>query len=549
MTRAQADLLITNVRPWSDGAVLAAADAVAVADGRILAAGRASDLEALAGAGTRRLDGGGGTLTPAFVDAHIHFVAWARSRGALELFDCRSRAEVVARVRAHLAARPGGDVVVGRGWDANPWREAPDRATLDAGTGTRPVLLHSKDFHSLWVNSAALARAGITRETPDPPGGRFERDGAGEPTGIVREHAVRRFATMMPPSGPEADIVDARAAVRALHAEGITGVHDFEGAEERLVLGALWADGGPAIRVLMHIRHDRLDEALAEGVASGVGDDRLRTGSLKLFADGTLGSQTAAMLEPYEGTGDRGLELIPPAELKRLVARAGAGRLAVAIHAIGDRAVRGALDAFEAAGAAARAPGLPPRIEHVQLLDPSDRPRFAGLGVVASLQPSHCTSDIDIARRHWGARAERAYPWRSLLESGARLAFGSDAPVEPPSTAIGLHSAVTRQRADGTPPGGFIPSERLGLDAALTAYTEGPARVSGTWPRLGRIALGATADLALWSADLHRMAPGDLAGVRVMATIMDGAVVFERGAHTTPPAPQPAGAPARGGPQ
>ena len=528
MTRSRAELVIVDARPWSGGGPLADADALAVGGGRIIAIGRNAAITALAGPETVTLDARGGTVTPAFTDAHIHLVAWARSRGALELFDCDSRAGALARVAAYLAAHPGATTVVGRGWDANVWSDAPHRADLDRVTGGRPALLHSKDFHSLWVNSAALALAGVTRATLDPPGGRFERDTNGEPNGVVREHAVRMFAPIAPVAGHEADLAQVRNAVIALHAEGVTAVHDFEGGDEHRVLRALTRGGGPHVRVLMHLPHAGLDHALALGLASGTGDDLFRIGSLKLFADGTLGSQTAALLEPYEGGADLGLELIPAAELAALVARAAAGGLATAIHAIGDRAVRSALDAFAACGAGLHGPVLAPRIEHVQLLHPSDLPRFASLGVAASMQPLHCTSDIDNARRHWGGRVERSYPWRGLLEGGARLAFGSDAPVEPPATAAALHSAVTRQRPDGTPVDGFTPSQRLTLDQALAAYTEGPTRLAGTWPRLGRIAVGATADLAVWSADLHRLPHASLARARVMATVMEGAVVFRR---------------------
>jgi predicted amidohydrolase YtcJ len=543
VTRPHAQRLFVNVRPWSDGRPLAECDALAIGDGRVLALGSRAALTSLAGPETVTIDGRGATLTPAFSDAHIHLVAWARSRGALELFDCGSRAAALERVAVHLAAHPAaGDAaaVMGRGWDANPWREAPDRTALDRVTGDRPVILHSKDFHSLWVNSAALARAGVTRATADPPGGRLERDAAGEPNGIVREHAVRLFAALTPPEGFERDLERVRAAVRALHAEGITAVHDFEGAEEHRLLRTLARGGGPWLRVLMHMHHSGLDHALALGLASGTGDERFAIGALKLFADGTLGSQTAAMLEPYETGSDRGLELIPPAELAALVTRAARGGIATAIHAIGDRAVRSALDAFAAAaGTGVAGPAIPPRIEHVQLLDPADLPRFAQLGVAASLQPLHCTADIDIARRHWGARSERAYPWQSLLARGTRLAFGSDAPVEPPTTAAALHSAITRQRRDGTPAGGFVPGERLTLDQALTAYTEGPARLAGTWPRLGRLAPGAIADLALWNADLHRLPPAALYDARVELTLLEGEIVFRREASSTSPAGSP----------
>ncbi|HKQ59288.1 MAG TPA: amidohydrolase family protein, partial [Candidatus Eisenbacteria bacterium] len=299
--RSRAELVIVDARPWSDGAPIADADAIAIAEGRILAVGRRADLAPLIGPATLTLDAAGGTVTPALTDAHIHLVAWARSRGALELFDCGTRAAALARVAGYFQVHPGDGVVVGRGWDANPWSDAPDRAALDAVTGSRPVVLHSKDFHSLWVNSAALARAGVTRATPDPPGGRLERDASGEPTGIVREHAVRLFAPLAPPEGFEADVAHVRDAVRALYAEGITAVHDFEAAEEHRILraiseGGVGASGG--LRVLMHLHHSGLDHALALGLGSGTGDDRFRIGALKLFADGTLGSQTAALLEP-----------------------------------------------------------------------------------------------------------------------------------------------------------------------------------------------------------------------------------------------------------
>lgn len=531
MTRLRADLIVENARPWSEGAPLRDADTIAVGDGRVLAVGPRVALESLAGAATRRLDALGATVTPGLTDAHIHLVAWARSRGRLELQDCATRAEVLQRVAAYLAAHRDLPVVVGRGWDANRWSEPPERAALDRISDGRPVLLHSRDFHALWVNGAALARAGVDRSTPDPDGGILVRDGAGEPTGVAREHAVRLFAALVPEETPESDLAMVRAAATALHAHGITMVHDFEGASEQRILRAVANGEGPRLRVLMHLAHAGLEHALALGLASGTGDDRFRIGALKLFADGTLGSQTAALLEPYEGSAERGLELIAGDALAAIVGRAVRGGLSVAIHAIGDRAVRSALDAFAAAGPAARGLSLAPRIEHVQLLDGSDLPRFAELGVAASMQPIHCTSDIDNVRRHWGSRAERSYPWRALLDRRVLLAFGSDAPVETVDTAAGLHAAVTRQRGDGSPAGGFVPAQRVGLDAALMAYTSGPARLAGTWPRLGRIAPGALADLAVWSEDLHRLPPERLAEARVRATVLDGAVVYERAAE------------------
>jgi predicted amidohydrolase YtcJ len=278
--------------------------------------------------------------------------------------------------------------------------------------------------------------------------------------------------------------------------------------------------------VLMHLPHSGLDAALALGLESGVGDDAFRVGGIKLFADGALGSRTAALLEPYEGTADRGMELIAPRELAGTVRRALEGGLALAIHAIGDRALRNTLDAFDAAGGALGRPRLPSRIEHLQLVDPADAPRLARLGVAASMQPVHCTSDLVMADRAWGSRCENAYPWRRMLASGAALAFGSDAPVEAPGTAAGLFAAITRCRADGSPAGGWRPAERLSLDEALSCYTSAPARLAGSWPRLGTLRPGARADVVVWSDDLHARDPLSLGEARPRWTIADGEVVF-----------------------
>jgi predicted amidohydrolase YtcJ len=524
---SSASLLVTNARLWSGGRMDEGTDAVAVGGGRVLAVGPSAELESLAGPGTERLDAGGATVTPGLVDSHVHLVAWARSLEEVALAGADSRREALERVAAFLAADPGGGPVAGRGWDAQGWREPPDRACLDAVAGSRPVLLHSKDYHALWVNSAALRAAGVRRDTRDPEGGRIERDAAGEPTGIVREHAVRLFADLQARTVRGSDAVRLARAVHRLHALGVTMVHDFEDAEALRLLRGLTRDPGrPSLRIVAHLPQAGLESALALGLESGVGDDVFRLGALKLFADGTLGSRTAALLEPYEGTMETGMDLIPPAELARTVARAAAGGISVAIHAIGDRAVRSALDAIEASATELARIPLPPRIEHVQLLDPADLPRFSRLGVWASMQPSHCVSDIEIARRGWGARVERSYPWRSLLAAGAPLAFGSDAPVEPPVPARGLHAAITRQRGDGSPAEGFVPGQRIRLDEALRAYTDGGAALAGRDTALGRIVPGRAADLVVWNADLHRVPASLVHDARPVCTLLGGQVVY-----------------------
>jgi predicted amidohydrolase YtcJ len=521
--------LFVNVRAWSG--VPLGADAVLVRGGRIAAVGEAGALAAQAPR-AERLDGDGATLTPGFVDAHLHLVPWARGRRQPDLRPARTRAAALETVRRALAALPPGAApLVGRGWDDAGWEVPPGRAALDALAPERPVLLHRHDFHALWVNSAALRAAGVTRATPDPEGGRFERDAAGEPTGLVREHAVRAFAALEERAAPAPDDALLDAAARELHAEGITGVHDYQrGADDWHRMRAL--AGRRRLRVLQHVGPERAASARGEGLTGGAGDAWFRTGAVKLFADGTLGSRTAALLEPYDDVGGTGMALYTPAELAREVAAAAAAGFSVAVHAIGDAAVASALDAIAAHRDALARASLPPRLEHIQLLADADRPRLARLGVAASLQPRHLEADAPVARRAWGARCRRAYPWRSLLEAGVPLAFGSDAPVEPPSAAHGLACAVLRLTSDGLP---FGPGEAIPLDAALVACTSAPARLAGHGLGRGVLVPGEPADLVIWDRDLHRAPPADLARARPRWTVLAGEIVYD--SEREPPEP------------
>ena len=538
-----AGVLITNARPWSDGAPVAGATAIALGGDRILACGAERDLSAWVGPATRRIDARGATVTPGIWDAHVHLLPWARSRTELDLAGSASPHEVASRLARHLERHPGAGAIVGRGWDSNDWREPPHRALLDAVSKARPVMLHSHDFHALWVNGAALAFSGVSRATPDPPGGLIERDHAGEPTGVVRENGVRSFRTLeAEAAAATGDPLELLAdAAAALHAFGITAVHDFERGEAAFALMERFARGTPApggrdmrdpaaerarrVRVLQCVDPDDLERVAAMGLRSGQGDDRFRVGGVKLFADGTLGSRTAALLEPYEGTASRGLEVLSPADLDERMARARARRFALAVHAVGDGACRNALDAFErrrAKDAGGEPPGLADRIEHIQLLAPADAPRFAALEVAASMQPLHCTADAPLAIRHWGGRCRSSYPWRALLDAGAALAFGSDAPVEPPDTGATLAAARTRVAADGRP---FEAAQCITLDEALMAYTAAAARLAGAWPRLGSLRAGSLADLVVWDRDLHATPPGRLHEARPSCTFADGLLV------------------------
>jgi len=517
-----ADLVILGGRIWNRGTLASGISGVAIRDGRVLATGSDAEMRVLAGPGSRILEAHGSTVTAGLTDAHIHLMSWARARTEADLLGAASATDAVQQLRSFAAAHPGNDALVGRGWDANAWGRAPDRAPLDEAFPDRPVLLYSRDFHNLWVNGAALRAARIGPTTPDPIGGTVVRDGAGEPTGLLREHAMR-LASGIERDAARSDAERLEAAVGSLLARGITMVHDFEGAEAMRLLRAQ-SDREWRIRVLMHLPHPALDAAITLGLESGLGDDRFRIGGVKIFADGTLGSRSAAMLEPYDGTSETGEDLISPAALADAVRAARRAGLSVAIHAIGDRAVRSSLDAIEAASDRHPAPRLPSRLEHVQVLHPDDLPRFRRLGVAASMQPSHCVSDIPLAARYWASRRERTYPWRTLKEAGALLAFGSDAPVEPPDPAAGLSAALTRSARDGE---AWVPGECLDLDATLTAYTEGPARLAGMWPRLGTLEAGALADVVVWNTDLHGVQAREIDAVFPHCVIQDGCLVHE----------------------
>jgi len=513
--------LFVNVHPWS-GAPLAH-DALLVREGRIAAVGTAAALRAQA-PDAHVVDGAGGTLTPGLTDAHLHVTPWARARRQPDLHGCTTRRSALDRIAAALVEDPTSDApLVGRGWDESDWEAGPDRAALDAIAPARVVILHRHDFHALWVNSAALAAAGVTRDTPDPEGGRFERDDAGEPTGLVREHAVAAFAALEDRAAPTLDDALLDEAASALHAAGVTTVHDYQrNHDDWRRMHALAARR--RLRVLQMIGPEQLRDRAALGLAAGAGDAWFRTGSLKLFADGTLGSRTAAMLAPYDDAPTRGMALLSPRELHETVGEAARAGFSVTIHAIGDAAVRHSLDAIEAHHASLAHLPLPPRIEHVQLLDPADRARFATLGVVASMQPQHAVSDAVVARRAWGARCVNAYPWRALRAAGVTLAFGSDAPVEPPRAALGLAAAVARIGTDDAP---FVPEQTLTLDEALIAYTSGAATTAGGLLGPGTLDVGAPADLVLWDRDLHAASRESLAEARPRLTTLAGEIVYE----------------------
>lgn len=505
--------------------------AIAVAGDRIVAAGADGEMRRLLASGGRVVDLGGRTVVPGLIDAHLHFLSYGLSLREIELIGVPSLAVAVERVATRAAQTPAGNWLTGRGWDQVFWegQRFPNRRDLDAVTMQHPVFLRRKCGHAGWANSVALALAGITSHTPDPAGGAIERDPAtGEPTGILLERAMDLVGRLQPlPTQAEA-VAAVRVAMQRAHRLGITGVHNMEAAPALRAFQALRRSGELKLRVLQQIPEVDLDAAIQLGIESGLGDEWIRLGAVKIFADGSLGARSALMVDPYEGEPDNtGIAVSTAEHLRQQVATAARAGLAVHIHAIGDQANRNVLDAIEATRQAGIGLHLRHRIEHAQVLHPADLPRFARLGVIASMQPIHCTQDIVLADAHWGARSRLAYAWSSLLASGAALAFGSDAPVETPDVMQGIYAAVTRRRADGYPgPAGWYGEECVSVAEAVHAYTVGAAYASGEEEIKGSLSPGKLADLAVLSEDIFAIEPAGILETQAVATLIGGEFVY-----------------------
>jgi hypothetical protein len=468
-------------------------------------------------------------VIPGLIDAHVH-----AELTALGLQDIDAEAptldELLRRVEERVRTTPKGEWIRGYGWNQNVWGGAfPDKADLDRVAPEHPVCLTAKSAHAAWVSSLALKIADVTSSTPDPPGGELVRAANGEPTGIFLEGAVE-LVTRVIPEPTAHHVADAlRKALPLFHRVGLTGIHDFDGARALQAWQILRERGELSTRVSKTIPVALEDQAITLGVRSGLGDDWLRINSLKLFADGALGPQTALMIDPYEGTsGRRGIRVMDNEEMFERVRTASAAGLSSAIHAIGDQANRDALEVLARVRRTERGPRLRHRIEHVQLLHPDDFDRLAQLEIIASMQPVHATSDMLIADRHWGARSAGAYALRTQLDAGAVLAFGSDSPVESFNPFLGIHAAVTRRRTDGSPhPDGWYPEQRLTVSDAVRGFTMGAAYAAYDERRKGSLAPGKLADLIVLDRDIFTVDPMDIAGTQVLATMIDGEWVWQ----------------------
>lgn len=508
-------------------------EALACVGRRVIAVGSKSDVTSMTDDTFDRIDLQGKALVPAFIDSHIHFRFYSMCQASVNLEGAHDPHDAALRVSKAVEGAKPGTWVVGWGWNKNDWPQGklPNRSYLDAVAPRNPVALFSKDLHVLWVNTMSLRLGGIGLDTPDPQGGEIAREeGSRQATGVLKESAIDLVGRVIPEPTFEAVTLAMEKGQAELHKFGIAGIHNMEDASAFEALQALRNADRLKLRVTQAIPKENLDDAIDLGLGTGFGDEWLRIGPVKLFADGALGSQTAYLLRPYEGNKENlGIAVTPKEELAELVGRAVLAGLSCSIHAIGDRANRDVLDIFESVKEESAVRRLRHRIEHAQLLHPEDVRRFADLGVVASMQPVHILSDIPVAEKYWGRRSRWAYAFRSLTKAGTTLAFGSDAPVETPDPIRGIYGAVARRQLDGTPDSGWYPEEKLTVEEAVRAYSVGPAMAAGGKPGSGILAPGAYADIAILSTDIFAVPATEICDVSVVGTMVGGEFVYRDG--------------------
>jgi len=522
--------LIHNAHIYTLESANPVASALVIDSGRLVAVGGEELLVKYEN--VKPQDMGGRVILPGLTDAHFHLQEYARS---LQAVDCEGlpRQAILDRLAIRLVEMPPGEWLLGHGWDQNAWGgEWPGVAELDVVAPHNPVFLTAKSLHAAWLNSAALQLAGISATTLDQTNGRIQRDLHGAPTGILFENALKLVEAVIPEPDSESLAKTFEQLIPKLWRMGITGVHDFDGRLCFMALQLLHARGLLRLRVLKSIPFELFSQAVELGLSSGFGDDFLRIGSIKLFADGALGTHTGAMMAPYvDEPQNRGILLLKAENVFEYGCQAAAGGLSLAVHAIGDRAVHEVLGGFARLRNFEREHALPPlrhRMEHVQTILPEDAGRMAGLEIIASMQPVHAPSDMLMADHLLGPRAAFSYAWGSQLEHGARLAFGSDAPVESANPFYGLHAAVTRRRADGSPgPDGWFPEQRLSVSAALAGFTSGPAYAAGMEDRLGHLSAGFLADLVVIETNPFACDPAELYAIQPIATMVGGDWVWQ----------------------
>ena len=536
LAQNSADLVLLNGKIWTVNDRQAEVEAVAVVGNRIEAVGATKDIRRWIGAQTKVIDLSGRRVVPGFNDAHVHFLDGGAGLASVQLRDAASPEEFRRRIGEFASKLPKGRWVLNGNWDHENWKPAnlPTRQLIDAVTPDNPVFINRLDGHMALANSLALKLAGVTRDTKDPDGGTIVRDASGEPTGVLKDAAMN-FVYKVIPNSTEAEMIESiKAAMRYAAENGVTSVQDMSASPDVLgVYQTLLAHGELTVRISGHQPLAAWQRLATAGIRANFGNDKLKVGGLKGFADGSLGSTTALFFQPYlDDPKTAGLpsdEMFPESKMRDRIVAADRAGLQVAVHAIGDKANKTILDFFAEAEKQNGARDRRFRIEHAQHLRAEEIKRFASQRVIASMQPYHTIDDGRWAENRIGAeRAKGTYAFRSLIDAGAVLAFGSDWFVAPMEPLMGIYGAVTRRTLDGKRPNGWVPEQKITVAEAVKAFTLGSAFASFDEKSKGSIEVGKLADFAVLSADIFKINPAEIENAKVVMTIFDGQVVFER---------------------
>jgi len=505
--------------------MLPKAEAVVFDGNRIAWIGNNADIVGIPADEYELINLNGRTMLPSFGDAHVHFSYFALSFTLFDLSHCRSYEDTLRNIRKNAKNLKNREWLLGGGWNHETWtkRRLPHKRDLDKICPNNPAAVSSRDEHMLWANSRALKAAKIDRNMEDPPGGEIVRDENGEPTGVLKESACMIVYSEIKAPPKRKAFKTIQRAEEECHRRGVTAVGNFDGPDDFALLQEYHRERGLKVRIRQYMPVRFLDQLKALEIRGGLGDDYLNIRGIKIFSDGALGSKTALMFKPYSGERKNcGIEVSSVEDMARWAKTAASLGLSTAIHAIGDRAVSNSLDALEQLPNAGRR--LRNRIEHVQISRPKDIGQFAKLNVIASVQPSHCSTDIDLARRLWGRRTKYSYAYSSLLKAGAKVAFGSDAPIEHLNPLEGIYSAVTRRSWDGSKQ--FHREQELGIYEAVRGFTSDCAYALHDETLYGTISLGKSADVIIMDNDPFEVRPGDLSKLEIAATFFEGSCVY-----------------------